>query len=43
MTNTYKNVYIKDAFTIGGPYEGNGPLGKYIDKIYKKDLYFGES
>ena len=42
MTNTYKNVYIKDAFTIGGPYEGNGPLGKYIDKIYKKDLYFGE-
>ena len=42
MTNTYKNVYIKDAFTIGGLYEGNGPLGKYIDKIYKKDLYFGE-
>lgn len=42
MTNTYKNVYIKDVFTIGGPYEGNGPLSKYIDKIYKKDLYFGE-
>ena len=42
MTNTYKNVYIKDAFTIGGPYEVNVPLSKYIDKIYKKDLYFGE-
>ena len=31
MTNTYKNVY-----------EANGPLKKYFDKIYQKDLYFGE-
>ena len=42
MTTTYKNVYIKDTFTIGGLYEGNGPLKDYIDKIYKKDLYMGE-
>lgn len=42
MTYKYNKVYIKDCFTIGGIYESNGPLGKYIDKTYKKDLYFNE-
>ena len=42
MTNTYKNVYIKETSTIAGIYEANGPLKKYYDKLYTKDLYFGE-
>ena len=42
MTNTYNNVYIKETSTIGGLYENDGPLGKYLDKTYNKDLYFGE-
>lgn len=42
MTNSYKNVYVKDTSTIAGPYEDNGPLRKYFDKIYNKDFYFGE-
>ncbi len=42
MTNKYKNVYIQDTSTIAGIYEANGPLGKYYDKVYQKDLYFGE-
>ncbi|MDO5568788.1 MAG: stage V sporulation protein AD [bacterium] len=42
MTHKYKNVYIKDAFTIAGPYESDGPLSKYFDVKYQKDLYFGE-
>lgn len=42
MTNTYKNVYIKNTATIAGIYESNGPLKKYFDKTYTKDLYFGE-
>ena len=42
MTTTYKNVYIKDTSTIAGIYEANGPLKKYFDKTYTKDLYFGE-
>lgn len=42
MTNTYNNVYIKETATIGGMYENDGPLGKYFDKSYNKDLYFGE-
>lgn len=42
MTNTYKKVYIKDTGTVGGIYEGNGPLKKYFDKVYDKDFYFGE-
>ncbi len=42
MTNTYKNVYVKDTATIAGIYEANGPLKKYFDKTYTKDLYFGE-
>lgn len=43
MTTTYKNVYIKDTSTIAGVYEANGPLKEYFDKVYTKDLYFGES
>ena len=42
MTTTYKNVFIKETSTYAGIYEANGPLKKYFDKIYTKDLYFGE-
>lgn len=42
MTNTYKNVYIKETSTIGGIYEANGPLKKYLDKLYDKDFYYKE-
>lgn len=42
MTTTYKNVYIKETATIAGIYEANGPLKKYFDRTYQKDLYFGE-
>lgn len=41
MTFKYNNVYIKDTATVAGPYEKDGPLGKYYDKTYT-DLYFGE-
>lgn len=41
MTFKYKNVYIEDSSTISGPYEKDGPMGKYFDKSYN-DLYFGE-
>lgn len=43
MTLKYNNVYINDTATLCGPYEANGKIGKYIDKKYQKDLYFGES
>jgi len=42
MTTKYKNVYIKDTYTICGNYENDGPISKYFDKKYEKDLYFGE-
>ena len=42
MTTKYKNVYIENTSTIAGTYEANGPLKKYFDKTYTKDLYFGE-
>lgn len=42
MTTKYNNVYIKDTYTICGNYENDGPLSKYFDKRYEKDLYFGE-
>lgn len=42
MTIKYKNVYVEDVYTICGPYENDGPLSKYFDKRYEKDLYFGE-
>ena len=41
MTTKYKNVYVKDARTVVGPYEYNGPLGKLFDKHYD-DMYFKE-
>ena len=43
MTEKYKNVYIQNTSTIAGIYESNGPLKKYFDKIYTKDLYFNEN
>ena len=43
MTYKYNNVYISDTFTIGGPYESNGPIGSYLSKRYTKDLYFNET
>ena len=42
MTTKYNNVFIEDAYTVCGNYENDGPLSKYFDKKYKKDLYFGE-
>ena len=42
MTTKYNNVFIEDTYTICGNYENDGPLAKYFDKRYKKDLYFGE-
>ena len=41
MTIKYNNVFIEDTYTICGNYENDGPLGKYFDKRYVKDLYFG--
>lgn len=42
MTIKYNNVYIKDTSTIAGIYESDGPLRKYFDKTYEKELYYGE-
>lgn len=42
MTTKYKNVYIKNTYTVCGPYESDGPLSKYFDKRHEKELYFGE-
>ena len=41
MTFKFKNVYLNGVATITGPFEKEGPLGKYFDKSYD-DLYFGE-
>lgn len=41
MTFKFKNVYLNGVATVTGPYEKQGPLGKYFDKSYD-DLYFGE-
>ncbi len=41
MTIKYNKTFINDTYTIVGPYEANGPLGKYFNKKYD-DLYFGE-
>lgn len=43
MTTKYNNVYIMDTYTVCGPYENDGPLSKYFDKKYEKELYFGEN
>ena len=39
MTFNYKNVYLNETSTIAGPYELEGPIHKYYDKVYN-DLYF---
>ena len=41
MTTKFNNVYVKDAYTIAGIYEKDGPLKDYFDFIYDKDLYYG--
>lgn len=41
MTFKFKNVYLNGVATVTGPFEKEGPLGKYFDKTYN-DLYFGE-
>ena len=41
MTFYYNNVYINNTACVTGPYEKNGPIGKYFDKSYK-NLYCGE-
>ncbi len=40
MTFKYENVYLNEVSTIAGPYENNGPLGRYYDKVYN-DFYCG--
>lgn len=42
MTYKYNKVYVTETSTIAGHYEQTGPLAKYIDKMYDKDLYFGQ-
>lgn len=39
-TMFFDNVYIKSASAVGGKKEGDGPLGKYFDKIFE-DEYLG--
>ena len=38
MTFKFKNAYLNEVATVVGPYEKNGPLGKYFDRGYK-NLY----
>ena len=38
MTFKYNNVYLNNTYTIVGPYEYKGPLGKYFDDHYE-NLY----
>ena len=42
MTFKFKNVYLNEVATVTGPFEKEGPLGKYFDKSYD-DMYFGEN
>ena len=42
MTYKYNKVYINETYTVAGPYENDGPISKYFDKKYKRELYFGE-
>ena len=37
----FKNVYIKDAATVVGKLEGEGPLGSLFD-MCESDSYFGK-
>lgn len=41
MTFKFSDVYINDTYTVVGPYEKKGPLGKKFDKTYD-DLYMEE-
>ena len=43
MTYKYNKVYLANTYTLAGMYESDGPLSKYFDKTYRKDLYFGET
>ena len=38
MTIKFNNVYVKDAATVAGKLESEGPLKKYFDKTYD-DFY----
>ena len=38
MTFKYDKVYLNETYTVVGPYEDKGPLGKYFDNSYE-DLY----
>ena len=42
MTVKFNNVYVSDSYTIGSVYEKDGPISNYFDKVYDKDLYYGE-
>ena len=39
MTFNYHNVYLNNTSTVAGPYEANGPLSKYYDRVYH-NFYF---
>lgn len=41
MTFKFNSVYVEDASTVAGIYEGKGPFAKYFDKVYD-GLSFGE-
>jgi len=41
MTYKYNKVYVENCYTVAGMYESDGPISKYFDKSYDKDLYFG--
>jgi stage V sporulation protein AD len=43
MTYKYNKVYLENTYTVAGMYENDGPLGKYFDKTYNKDLHLKES
>lgn len=42
MTVKFNNVYVSDSYTIASVYEKDGPLSSCFDKVYDKDLYYGE-
>ena len=42
MTVKFNNVYVSDSYTIASVYEKDGPIANCFDKVYDKDLYYGE-
>ena len=42
MTVKFNNVYVGDSYTIASVYEKDGPINNCFDKVYDKDLYYGE-